>query len=159
LDGNAIVQLVRQLDLKRLYQARLSPLLKGQTEEARERRRLFCRQLPWQLLQYAHGQTLDERLSASAWSYIQQAFDMPDAVARAAVRGATAIVRPLELIATEGAARIKALGCYLIGPAAGAPAAPWSCTRPTVPGIYCANTRMKPRCSMSSPPRAHCRIG
>lgn len=120
LDGNAIVQLVRQLDLKRLYQTRLSPLLKGQTEEARERRRLFCRQLPWQLLQYAHGQTLDERLSASAWGFIQQAFDMPDAVARAAVGGATAIVRPLELIATEGAARVKALGCYLIGPAAGA---------------------------------------
>ncbi|WP_431699981.1 dermonecrotic toxin domain-containing protein [Pseudomonas sp. BR20] len=120
LDGNAVVQLVRQLDLKSLYQTRLTTRLKGQTEDARERRQLFCRQLPWQLLQYAHEQTLQERLSASAWSFVQQIFDMPDAVARAAVAGATAIIRPLELIATAGAAQVKALGCYLIGPKAGA---------------------------------------
>lgn len=43
------------------------PSLEGQTEDSRERRRLFCRQLPWQVLQYAHEQTLQERLSASAW--------------------------------------------------------------------------------------------
>ena len=122
LDGNAIVQLVRQLDLKRLYQERLTTLLKSQSEseDTRERRQLFCRQLPWQLLQYAHEQTLDERLSASAWSFVKQVFDMPDAVARAAVSGATAIIRPLELIATPGAALVNALGCYLIGPTAGA---------------------------------------
>ena len=116
LDGNAVVQLVRQLNVKGIYQQQLTKHLKGQTEDTRDRRQLFCRQLPWQLLQYAHAQKLDERLSATAWSFIQQVFDMPDAVARAAVRGATAIIRPLELIATPGAALVNALGCYLIGP-------------------------------------------
>ncbi len=114
LDGAAVVQLVRQLDLKSFYQQRLATHLDGQTEDSRERLRLFCRQLPWQVLQYAHEQTLLERLSASAWSFIQQVFDMPDALARAAVRGATAIIRPLELIATPGASPALALGCYLI---------------------------------------------
>ena len=116
LDGNAVVQLVRQLDLKSLYQQRLTTQLAGQTEQTRTRRQLFCRQLPWQLLQYAHEQMLEERLSATAWSYIRQVFDMPDALARAAVPGVTAIIRPLELVATPGAALVKALGCYLIGP-------------------------------------------
>ncbi|WP_449102437.1 dermonecrotic toxin domain-containing protein [Pseudomonas extremaustralis] len=114
LDGGAVVQLVRQLDLKSLYQKRLATHLEGQTEDSRERRRLFCRQLPWQVLQYAHEQTLQERLSASAWGLIQQVFDMPDALARSAVPGATAIIRPLELIATPGASQALALGCYLI---------------------------------------------
>lgn len=122
LDGNAVVQLVRQLDLKSLYQPLLTSHLGGQTEDTRQRRHLFCRQLPWQLLQYAHEQKLDGRLSGSAWSFIRQVLDMPDAVARAAVRGVTATIRPLELIATEGAALVKALGCYLIGPHADASA-------------------------------------
>ncbi|MBK5476880.1 hypothetical protein JFU04_12300 [Pseudomonas sp. TH21] len=115
LDGNAVVQLVRQVGLKNLYQKKLTTLLASDTEDSRQRRQLFCRQLPWQLLQYAHEQTLEERLSASAWSYIQQIFDMPDAVARDAVAGVNATIRPLELIATPGAAPVKALGCYLIG--------------------------------------------
>ncbi|MCM2362295.1 DUF6543 domain-containing protein [Pseudomonas sp. SR18] len=120
LDGNAIEQLVRQLDLKSHFQQQLTTHLKGQSEDTRKRRHLFCRQLPWQILQYAHQLKLDERLSASAWNFIAQVFDMPDGVARAAVRGVTAIIRPLELIATAGAAKAKALGCYLIGPEAGA---------------------------------------
>lgn len=120
LDGNAVVQMVRQLDLNSLYQPLLSTHLESQTDDAHERRRVFCRQLRWQVLQHAHEQKLDERLSASAWSFIQQVFDMPDALARAAVSGVTAIIRPLELIATPGAALAKALGCYLIGPQAGA---------------------------------------
>ncbi|VVN63906.1 hypothetical protein PS687_04929 [Pseudomonas fluorescens] len=120
LDGSAIEQLVRQLDLKSHYQAQLTTHLKGESEDTRKRRHLFYRQLPWQVLQYAHELKLDERLSASAWGFIQQVFDMPDGLARAAVRGVTAIIRPLELIATAGAVKAKALGCYLIGPKAGA---------------------------------------
>ncbi len=121
LDGNAVVQLVRQLDLKKRFEQQLTTHLKSQTTATRERRELFCRQLPWQVLQYAHQHMLDERLSASAWGFIQQVFDMPDALARATVRGVTAFIRPLELIATEGSAKVKALGCYLIGPTSGAP--------------------------------------
>ncbi len=120
LDGTAVMQMVRQLDLKRFYQTQLTTHLKGNTEDTRERRRLFCRLLPWQLLQYAHQQKLEDQLSASAWSLIQQVFDMPDGVARAAVEAATAVIRPFELIATPGATPAKALGCYVMGPPTGA---------------------------------------
>lgn len=116
LDGSAIEQLIRQVDVESFYGQWLNTHLKGPGEQARTRRQLFCRQLPWQVLQYAHEQTLDERLSASAWGFIRQIFDMPDALARATVHGVTALVRPLELIATQGASRVRALGCYLIGP-------------------------------------------
>ncbi|AZF26376.1 dermonecrotic toxin domain-containing protein [Pseudomonas sp. R2-60-08W] len=120
LDGSAVVQLVRQLDLNGLYQAHLTAHLGGQSNDALKRRDLFCRQLPWQMLQYAHQQRLDEQLSAAAWSVVQQVFDMPDALARAMIDGVTAVVRPLELIATAGATAANVLGCYLIGPEAGA---------------------------------------
>jgi len=120
LDGNAVVQMVRQLNLKGLYQAHLASHLEGQGDDALKRRDRFCRQLPWQMLQYAHEQRLDEQLSASAWSFVQQVFNMPDAVARALIRGVTAVIRPLELIATPGATPATALGCYLIGPKADA---------------------------------------
>ncbi|WLH82313.1 dermonecrotic toxin domain-containing protein [Pseudomonas sp. FP2338] len=119
LDASAVVQMVRQLDLKSVYQKLLQSRLAPKTDEGRKRRRLFCQQLPWQTLQYAHEQRLQERLTAQALSSVQQVFDMPDAVARAALDSAAATFRPLELIATEGATPAKVLGMYLLGPAAG----------------------------------------
>lgn len=116
LDASTVIQMVRQLDLKTAYHTVVQNTLNAQTEEARKRRRLFCRQLPWQMLQYAHEQRLQERLTARALGYIQQVFNMPDALARATLAGATATIRPLALIATDGAAAVKALGMYLIGP-------------------------------------------
>lgn len=116
LDASAVVQMVRQLDLKTVYQTLVQSELNAQTDGARKRRRLFCQQLPWQVLQYAHEQKLQERLSARALSMVQQVFDMPDALARASLNGASAMIRPLELIATEGATSVKVLGMYLIGP-------------------------------------------
>ncbi|WVV49292.1 hypothetical protein THH46_15075 [Pseudomonas sp. NA13] len=50
-----------------------------------------------------------------AFDLIRQVVDMPDAVARKAVDGADACIRPLELIKTGGATPVKALGLYLIG--------------------------------------------
>lgn len=120
LDGAAVVQLVRQLDLATHLGALLNTHLSGQSDEARQRQALFCRQLPWQLLRHAHEEKLEERLSATAWSFVQQVFDMPDALAREAVSGTTAMIRPLELIATAGAVVVKPLGLYLIGPQSGA---------------------------------------
>ncbi|KQM50905.1 hypothetical protein ASE80_08180 [Pseudomonas sp. Leaf15] len=116
LDASAVVQMVRQLDLNSLYQKLLQSQLDVNTDEGRKRRGLYCRQLPWQTLQYAHEQRLQERLTAQALSHVQQVFDMPDALARAALEGASAMLRPLELIATEGASLAKVLGMYLIGP-------------------------------------------
>ncbi|WP_341869430.1 dermonecrotic toxin domain-containing protein [Pseudomonas kitaguniensis] len=123
LNASAVIQMVRQLDLKAAYQKLLHNQLNARTDEGRQRRRLFCRQLPWQTLQFAHELALQEQLSAQALSWVQQVFDMPDAVARAAMDGATAVIRPLELIATAGAAPVKAVGMYLIG-AVIAPSAP-----------------------------------
>lgn len=116
LDASAVIQMVRQLDLKSAYQQRVRSQLETKNDDARQRRRLFCRQLPWQALQCAHEHSLQERLSTQALSLVQQIFDMPDAVARASLSGATAMIRPLELIATEGASTAKVLGVYLIGP-------------------------------------------
>lgn len=116
LDGSAVVQLVRQLDISKTFSALLTTHLTADTDDARKRRDLFCRQLPWQVLRHAHEERLEERLSKSAWGFIQQIFDMPDAVARDAVSGATAMIRPLELIATDGATPAKVLGVYVIGP-------------------------------------------
>ncbi|RMP61334.1 hypothetical protein ALQ18_00710 [Pseudomonas marginalis pv. marginalis] len=123
LNASAVIQMVRQLDLKAAYQKLLHNQLNARTDEGRQRRRLFCRQLPWQTLQFAHELALQEQLSAQALSWVQQVFDMPDAVARAAMDGATAVIRPLELIATAGATPVKAVGMYLIG-AVIAPSAP-----------------------------------
>ncbi|MBO0496597.1 DUF6543 domain-containing protein [Pseudomonas sp. Marseille-Q1929] len=118
LDGSAVVQLVRQLDIGKTYRDLLDTHLSADTDAARQRRHLFCQQLPWQLLRHAHEEHLDERLSAAAWGFIQQIFDMPDAVARDAVTGATAMIRPLELVATAGATPVKVVGMYVIGPRA-----------------------------------------
>ena len=120
LDGSAVVQLVRQLDIASTYRTLLTTHLTSDTDDTRERRALFCRQLPWQLLRHAHEEKLEERLSATAWGLIQQVIDMPDAVARENVSGATAMIRPLALIATPGAQTVEVLGLYLIGPPTGA---------------------------------------
>ena len=120
LDGAAVVQLVRQLDIGSTYRSLLTTHLSSNSEDTRQRRELFCRQHPWQLLRHAHEEKLEERLSATAWGFIQQVIDMPDAVAREQVVGATAMIRPLELVATPGAQTAAVLGLYLIGPQAGA---------------------------------------
>jgi hypothetical protein len=117
LDANAVIQMVRQLDVKSFYQQLLQTELDTRTEAARQRRRRFCRQLPWQVLQYAHEHHLQERLSTQALGWVQQAFDMPDALARAALEGASVLFRPVELVATAGATAARVLGMYLISAA------------------------------------------
>lgn len=119
LNPASVRQLVRQLDIKTHYQALLKTHLTLGNAGATDRQQRFIKQLPWQLLQYAHGLKLQERLSDGAYSLIQQVMDMPDAIARSTVSGVKALIRPLELIATEGAAAVKALGLYLIGPEPG----------------------------------------
>jgi hypothetical protein len=115
----SVRQLVRQLDIKTHYQALIKKHLTLGNAGATDRQQRFIKQLPWQVLQHAHGLKLQERLSDDAYSLIQQVMDMPDAIARRAVSGVKALIRPLELLATEGTATVKALGLYLIGPEPG----------------------------------------
>jgi hypothetical protein len=117
LNQNAVQQLLRSLNIDSVYADRVADKLTGADTETRKLR--FAQQLPWQLLQHAHALKLQQRLSTDAFDLISQVLDMPDATARAMVEDAHAIVRPLELIKTAGAAAIKALGVYLISPGAG----------------------------------------
>jgi hypothetical protein len=80
-----------------------------------DRRKRFYRQLPWQLMHFAHAEKLQERLSESGFDLIRQIMDMPDAIARAAVDGAHAIIRPLEFLGVKSAQTIKVAGVYLVG--------------------------------------------
>lgn len=113
--------LIRQLDIKTAYQQLLTDNLASTATQFVTRQRRFIKQLPWQLLLHAHALKLQGQLSARGLALLQQVLDMPDALARKTVPGANAIVRPLELIATQGATAVKTLGLYLIGEHASGP--------------------------------------
>lgn len=117
LNQHAIQQLLLSLNIDSDFAKSVFDKLTGTDAEVRKLR--FARQLPWQLLQHAHALKLQQRLSTPAFDLISQVLDMPDALARASVKGAHAIVRPLELIKTAGSAAVKTLGLYLISPGAG----------------------------------------
>ncbi|MGH8349993.1 MAG: dermonecrotic toxin domain-containing protein, partial [Pseudomonas sp.] len=112
LDQTAVRQLLQSLNIAQGYATRVAQALSGATADAESRMLRFVKQLPWQLQQHAHELKLVQRLSNSAFDLLRQVLDMPDATARAAVQGAHAIARPLELIKTSGAAAVKALGLY-----------------------------------------------
>ncbi|UZE26330.1 M35 family metallopeptidase [Pseudomonas sp. B21-056] len=115
LNEAAVKQLLLSLDIATSYKQHVLDKLSGTTQDVQQRKQRFRQQLPWQLLQYAHARCLQQYLSPSAFDLVRQVLDMPDAIARQAVKGASALIRPLELIKTDGAAAIKALGLYLIG--------------------------------------------
>ncbi|MHC8320168.1 dermonecrotic toxin domain-containing protein [Pseudomonas sp. GB2N2] len=117
LDQTAIRQLLLSLNIQQDFGKKVTEALSGTGAAARKLR--FAQQLPWQLLQHAHGLKLQQHLSDGAFDLITQVLDMPDALARATVAGAYAIVRPLELIKTTGATDVQASGLYLISPGPG----------------------------------------
>ncbi|WP_247841737.1 DUF6543 domain-containing protein [Pseudomonas sp. MWU12-3103b] len=117
LDQQAVRSLLLSLNVATTFANKITSVLSANDVDAEQRKLRFIQQLPWQLLQHAHQLQLQQRLSPKAFDLISQVLDMPDAVARATVHGADAIVRPLALIKTAGASAIKALGLYLIGPA------------------------------------------
>lgn len=117
LDPQAVRSLLLSLNVATTFADKITSALSASNVAAEQRKQRFLHQLPWQLLQHAHQLQLQQRLSPKAFGLIAQVFDMPDAVARATVQGADAIARPLALIKTAGAAAVKALGLYLIGPA------------------------------------------
>jgi hypothetical protein len=118
-DQAAVRQLLLSLEVATTYTRKVTEALSGDTEAARLSKQRFLRQLPWQLMQHAHTLKLQQQLSDSGYDYICQILDMPDGIARATVDGAHAIVSPLSLIKTSGAASVDALGLYVIGPGAG----------------------------------------
>lgn len=121
LNQQAVRSLLLSLDIGSTFASKLTSALSAKDANAQARQQRYVRQLPWQLLQHAHQLKLQHRLSAVAFDLITQVLDMPDALARATVAGANALMRPLALIKTSGAKAITALGMYLIGPAPGEP--------------------------------------
>ncbi|WP_137805493.1 dermonecrotic toxin domain-containing protein [Pseudomonas sp. G(2018)] len=119
LDQAAVRQLLLSLDIEGAYARQVTEKLMTDSTQAVPRWQRFIRQVPWQLLHQAHALKLQRRLSDDAFDLIRQVLDMPDAVARAAVSGAHAIVRPLQLIKTAGASAVAAQGLYLISPGTG----------------------------------------
>jgi hypothetical protein len=117
LNQAAVRQLLLSLNIRQDFGKKLTDALSG--TDAAERTLRFTQQLPWQLLQHAHALKLQRHLSTNGFDLIRQVLDMPDATARHTVKGAHAIIRPLELIKTAGATAVKALGLYLIGPGTG----------------------------------------
>ncbi|MEB0046784.1 MULTISPECIES: dermonecrotic toxin domain-containing protein [unclassified Pseudomonas] len=116
LDENYLRGLVRNLKSGEYQRAILHAAFEETNADAASRRKRFATQLPWQLMHYAHGEKLQERLSESGFDLIRQIMNMPDAIAREAVVGTNAIIRPLELLGSGSESLIQIPGTYLIGP-------------------------------------------
>lgn len=119
LNQSAVQQLLQSLDITTTYTQKVTEALSADSDSARISKARFLRQVPWQLMQYAHSLKLQQQLSENGYDYICQVLDMPDGVARATVKDAHAIVCPLSLNKTTGAAFVDAIGLYVIGPGTG----------------------------------------
>lgn len=118
MDQIYIRNLIRNLNLGGHQQKILNKAFADTQANAADRRKRFYAQLPWQLMHYAHSEKLQERLSETGFDLIRQVMDMPDGIARAAVDGAHAIIRPLEFMGIKSGQTIKVPGVYLIGSSA-----------------------------------------
>ena len=119
MDAQTLKTRIQALNINVAYQTYIKSLLGPASSDFVQRSTRFARQLPWQLMQYAHSLTLQGQLSPAAFGLIQQIMDMPDATARATVVDASAMIRPLELLIDAGKKTIKIPGTYLISPASG----------------------------------------
>ena len=118
MDQSYIRELIRNLKLGEHQQKTLNEAFADTQASATDRRKRFYTQLPWQLMHYAHTEKLQESLSETGFDLIRQVMDMPDAIARAAVDGAHAIIRPLEFLGIKSGQTIKVPGVYMIGSSA-----------------------------------------
>ncbi|WP_332762889.1 dermonecrotic toxin domain-containing protein [Pseudomonas koreensis] len=118
-DQSAVEQLLQSLEITTTYTRKVSDALSADTASARVSKERFLRQLPWHLMQQAHSLKLQQQLSDTGYDLISQVLDMPDAIARATVAQAHAVVSPLSLIKTTGTDAVDALGLYVIGPGVG----------------------------------------
>lgn len=118
-DQAAVKQLLQSLEINTTYTRKVSDALSADTASARTSKERFLQQLPWHLMQHAHSLNLQQQLSDTGYDLICQVLDMPDAIARATVAQAHAVVCPLSLIMTPGTNPVATLGLYVIGPGAG----------------------------------------
>jgi len=110
-----IKNLIKNLKLGQHQQKIVKDALAQTQAGEPDRRKRFYTQVPWQLMHHAHEEKLQGRLSQTGFELIQQIANMPDAIARAAVDDADAIIRPLELVGVENTRAMTVPGIYLIG--------------------------------------------
>ncbi|MBH2032479.1 MAG: hypothetical protein I8H93_13325 [Pseudomonadales bacterium] len=110
-----IKNLIKNLKLGEHQQKTVKDAFAQTQADSADRRKRFYTQVPWQLMHYAHEQKLQGKLSQTGFELIQQIADLPDAIARAAVVGAHAIIRPLELVGVENTPAMTVPHVYLIG--------------------------------------------
>lgn len=119
LTTQSLRQWVSELDIGSHYQALLRQRMAKGAPQYLERRRLFARQAPAQLLEAAWQARLTGQLSHTAFDQVKNLLEMPDGLARQAHQGEAAMLRPLGLIAQAGMAADRAQGLCLIGPPSG----------------------------------------
>jgi hypothetical protein len=107
--------LIKNLKLGQHQQKIVKDALAQTQADEHDRRKRFYTQVPWQLMHRAHEEKLQGRLSQTGFELIQQIANTPDAIARAAVDGADAIIRPLEFVGIGNTRAMTVPGVYLIG--------------------------------------------
>ena len=120
-DERYVKSLVRQLNVGEKYRTLLENKLVVDTEESSERFKLFCAQLPPQMLEIAFRDKLKGALSEKAYSYLEHVLNRPDAMARELLEGQRIVIRPLALRSSPDAVPDEVSGIYLVGPDAKAP--------------------------------------
>jgi len=110
-----IKNLIKNLKLGQYQQKILKEAFALTQADSAARRKRFYMQVPWQLMHHAHVEKLQGKLSQTGFELIQQIANMPDPIARRAVEGAHAIIRPLELVGIKNAPAMTVPGVYLIG--------------------------------------------
>lgn len=115
MNESYIKQFIRALKLGEHHLETLKAAFAQTQADSAANKKRFYTQLPWQLMHYAHAEKLQERLGESGFDLIKQVMDMPDAIARKAVDGADAIIRPLEFAGLKDQQTVKVPGVYLIG--------------------------------------------
>jgi|GEM_PF-6594864 len=113
--------LVRQLNVGENYRTLLENKLVVDAGESSERLKLFCAQLPPQILEMAFRDKLKGALSEKAYCYLEHVLNRPDAMARELLNGQRIVMRPLALRSSPDALPDEVSGIYLVGPDARTP--------------------------------------
>ncbi|WAH56888.1 hypothetical protein LZ023_28430 [Pseudomonas silvicola] len=108
--------MIRELDIATQYQTYLAEHFSRTDPQYAERRERFGNVCAPQLAQVAFQQQLDGTLSREACAFVRAVVEMPDALARLQTQGKEVVIRPLQLLGSEGAQPDIVAGMHLIGP-------------------------------------------
>ena len=111
-----VKSLVRKLNVGEEYRTLLENKLIVNAEESSGRFKLFCAQLPPQMLEIAFRDKLKGVLSEKAYCYLEHVLNMPDAMARELFEGHRIVMRPLAIRSSPDAVPDEVSGVYLVGP-------------------------------------------